>query len=304
VPQQGFHCIVDLEDVSFDACIECAATLGRCQLTASLLRGMAEQARTRNTEDEARASTARSREGAGRSRLLHLPMLGQEIGHHATAVLDEADTLDDLDHDPTEAPVPALSVTALTGCVRQAYLKSTEPFYQRPDQQYWAYRGTLGHLLAERGAGPDIVAERRFERELRLPSGRHVTITGRPDEIDPARGLLIDYKTTDRAPRQPSPLHIAQVNAYRWLVAPEYQIDRLGIVYLTMKGVQKAAAPIWPEGQIERLLQERAGALAEAYSGGAWPDLTEDRWMCNYCPVVAACERGPASQIPAHQAAS
>jgi hypothetical protein len=247
VPQQGFHCIVDFEDVSFEACIECAATRGRCQLTSSLVRGMAEQARARNADAAAPAASA----------------------------------------------IPALSVTALTGCIRQAYLKLTEPYYQRPDQQYWSYRGTLGHLLAERGAGPEVIAERRFERELLLPNGRLVTITGQPDEIDPARGLLIDYKTTDRAPRQPSPLHIAQLNVYRWLVAPHHLIDRLGIVYLTMKGVQKAAVPIWPDGQAERFLLERAGALAEAHAGGDWPAMTDDRWMCSYCPVATACERGP-----------
>jgi len=293
VPQQGFHCIVDLEDVSFESCVECAATKGRCQLTASLLRGMADQARARNAEDDGRASAARVRAETTGSTLVHLPMLGDDS-------LDDGEEL----VTPDSAPVPALSVTALTGCTRQAFLKATEPYYQRPDQQYWAYRGTLAHLLAERGAGPDIVAEQRFERELRLPSGRLVTITGRPDEIDPARGLLIDYKTTDRAPRQPSPLHIAQLNAYRWLVAPHHEIERLGIVYLTMKGVQKASAPVWPSGQVERLLTERAGALAQAYAGGDWPDLTEDRWMCNYCPVAAACERGPANHVPVHQAAS
>jgi CRISPR/Cas system-associated exonuclease Cas4 (RecB family) len=190
------------------------------------------------------------------------------------------------------ATTPTISVTDLTGCVRQAYLKATEPYYQRPDQQYWAYRGTLAHLLAEQGAGPGIVAERRFVRELELPNGTVVPISGQPDEIDPSRGLLIDYKTTDRAPRQPSPLHIAQLNAYRWLVSPEHEIERLGIVYLTMKGVTKASVPIWPEGQVERLLRERASALVEAYAGGEWPEMTEDRWMCGYCPVAAACERG------------
>jgi hypothetical protein len=279
MPQQGFHCIVDFEDVSFEACIDCASTRGRCQLTPSLLRGMADQAQARNADD-ARALAARVV-----GRLTPLPMLGDGA--------DEAGAASDVSSDPT--PIPSLSVTALTGCVRQAYLKTTEPYYQRPDQQYWAYRGSLGHLLVERGAGPATVAEHRFERELRLPSGLMVTLTGQPDEIDPARGLLIDYKTTDRAPRQPSPLHIAQLNAYRWLVAPSYQIDRLGIVYLTMKGVQKASVPIWPSGQIERFLHERAGALAEAYTDGTWPALTEDRWMCTYCPVVAACERGPAT---------
>jgi len=286
VPQQGFHCIVDLEDVSFEACIECAATLGRCQLTASLLRGMADQARARNAEDEIRLGGTR-----GNGRLLALPIVGgladdlADDAHAETTIPEELGT-------GVSAAIPALSVTALTGCVRQAFLKTTEPYHQRPDQQYWSYRGTLGHLLAERGAGPDTVAEQRFERELRLPSGRPGPITGRPDEIDPSRGLLIDYKTTDRAPKLPSPLHIAQLNVYRWLVAPEYQIERLGIVYLTMKGVRKASVPVWPEGQVERFLQERAGALADAYAGGDWPAMTEDRWMCGFCPVAAACERG------------
>ena len=259
MPQQGFHCIVDLEDVSFESCIECAATLGRCQLTASLLRGMASQARSRATSRVAL-------EGAEPA------LLQASAGALAT--------------------IPAISVTDLTGCVRQAYLKETEPYYQRPDQQYWAYRGTLAHLLAEQGAGPGIVAEHRFTRELQLPNGTVVPISGQPDEVDPRRGLLIDYKTTDRAPRQPSPLHIAQLNAYRWLVSPEYAIERLGIVYLTMKGVTKASVPIWPEGQVERFLRERASALVEAYAGGDWPAMTEDRWMCGFCPVAAACERG------------
>src|SRR5687767_15387851 len=231
---------------------------------------MADQARQRNVDDDARARAAR-----GDGTVLVLPMVGDLDNDLADNAGDEAGLLED----PAilePAAIPALSVTALTGCVRQAFLKTTEPYYQRPDQQYWSYRGTLGHLLTERGAGPDIVAERRFDRVLLLPSGRLVTITGKPDEIDPGRGLLIYYKTTDRAPRQLSPLHIAQLNVYRWLVAPDHQIDRLGIVYLTMKGVQKASVPIWPEGQAERFLRERAGALADAYAGGDWPALTEE----------------------------
>ena len=286
MPQQGFHCIVDLEDVSFESCVECAATRGRCQLTASLLRGMADQARQRNADDEIRFSASR-----GDGRLFALPI----VGGLADGPDDGADDGAAILEAPAPAGIPALSVTALTGCVRQVFLKTTEPYYQRPDQQYWSYRGTLGHLLAERGAGPGTVAEQRFERELLLPSGRRVTITGKPDEIDPSRRLLIDYKTTDRAPRLPSPLHIAQLNVYRWLVALAHPIERLGIVYLTMKGVQKASVPLWPDGQVERFLQERAGALADAYAGGDWPELTEDRWMCSFCPVTAACERGQVS---------
>ena len=240
MPQKGFHCIVDFVDVSYAACVECAATKGRCQFTASLLRGMAEQSEGRQPD----------------------------------------------------APGSA-SVTSLTGCARQTFLKETEEFYQRPDEQYWAYRGTIGHTMVERGAGEDVVAEQRFSRELRLPSGRALTITGRPDEIVPERKLLVEYKTTDRPPKTPSLQHIAQVNAYRWLVAPEHPIERLGIVYLTMRGVQKASVPIWPDEQVERFLGERAAGLVQAREAGEWPAMTEDTWMCNYCPVAKACRRGP-----------
>ncbi|MDP8921450.1 MAG: PD-(D/E)XK nuclease family protein [Chloroflexota bacterium] len=240
MPQQGFHCIVDFVDVPYEACIACAATNGRCQFTASLLRGMAEQAEGREPDEPGSAS-----------------------------------------------------VTSLTGCARQTFLKETEPFYQRPDEQYWAYRGTIGHTMVERGAGEDVIVERRFARELRLPSGRTLTITGRPDEVVPERKLLVEYKTTDRPPKAPSLQHIAQLNAYRWVVAPEHAIERLGIVYLTMRGVQKASVPIWPDEQVERFLGERAAGLAQARETGEWPAMTEDTWMCNYCPVARACRRGP-----------
>jgi CRISPR/Cas system-associated exonuclease Cas4 (RecB family) len=242
MPQRGFHCIVDFVDVPYQSCVDCAATEGRCQFTASLLRGMADQARQRDDS--------------------------------------------------------AISVTSLTGCVRQSYLKATGDYYQRPDYQYWAYRGTLGHTLAERGAGPETVSERRFERALALPSGKSLPIVGHPDEIVPGRSLLVDYKTTDRPPRTPSPQHVAQLNCYRWLVAPEYEIDRLGIVYLTMRGVRKVAVPVWPDGQAERFLVERAASLAYARETGQWPAMTEDTWMCAYCPVAEPCASGPTANVP------
>ena len=247
MPQRGFHCIVDFIDLPFEQCIGCAASQGRCQFTASLLRGMADQA------------TAR-------------------------------------DQDP-----PTISVTALTGCVRQAYLQATRDYYRRPDEQYWAYRGSLAHEMVAHGAGEEVISEQRFARDLPLPSGRALTITGQPDEIAPVRRLLLEYKTAERPPRSPSPQHIAQLNAYRWLIAPDYEIATLGIVYLTMRGVSKVGIPIWPDGQTERFLVERAAALADALDGGPWPALTVDTWMCRSCPVQQACARGPAdaSEEPA-----
>jgi CRISPR/Cas system-associated exonuclease Cas4 (RecB family) len=235
MPQQGFHCIVDFVDVPFEQCINCAATQGRCQFTASLLRGMADEAKRR-------------------------------------------------EHD-------RISVSTLTGCVRQSYLQATHGYYQRPDQQYWAYRGSIAHAMVERGAGDGTIAEQRFERELPLPSGRSVTISGQPDEIVPTRQLLVDYKTVERPPREPSVQHIAQLNCYRWLVAPEHDVNTLGIVYLSMRGVKKVGVPIWPDGQAERFLAERAASLVQARETGEWPDMTEDTWMCRFCPVAEPCGR-------------
>lgn len=237
MPQKGFHCIVDFVDLPFDRCIDCAATLGRCQFTASILRGMARR--------------AQEHEGGG------------------------------------------LSVTALVGCVRRSFLEQRCDYYQRPDHQYWTYRGLVGHVMMELGAGDGEVCERPFQRELSLPTGRTLTVYGQPDVVIPSRRLLLDYKTVDRAPRRPSELHIAQLNAYRWLVAPEYTVDRLGLVYLTMRDVKKVAVPVWPLEQTERYLATRAGLLAHALETDEWPPMTEDSWLCHHCPVASICARGP-----------
>ena len=95
-----------------------------------------------------------------------------------------------------------------------------------------------------------------------------------------------------RVPRTLSELHIAQLNVYRWLVTPQHEIERLGLVYLTMRETKKVAAPIWPDGQVERYLVERAGPLAEAFATGTWPGMTMDTWLCRYCPVAVTCEIG------------
>ncbi len=149
MPQQGFHCIVDWVDMPYQQCIDCAATRGRCQFTASLLRGMADQARER-------------RDGT-------------------------------------------LSVTALTGCTRQSYLQATHDYNRRP---------------APRGEPPGD----------RLP--------------DDARG-------------------------------------------------QKAPVPVWPDDQVERFLAKRAPGLADALATSVWPPMTEETWLCRYCPVAEVCESGP-----------
>ncbi len=75
--------------------------------------------------------------------------------------------------------------------------------------------------------------------------------------------------------------------------APHHELSRLGIVYLTMREVKKAEVPIWPDGQVERFLAERAPGLADALATGVWPPMTEETWLCRYCPVAEVCESGP-----------
>ncbi|MHB1005011.1 MAG: hypothetical protein ACYC3S_05135 [Chloroflexota bacterium] len=79
------------------------------------------------------------------------------------------------------------SVTMLTGCLRRSYYGLTDDYYWYPSKLWPAYRGTLGHLLMENGADPANVCEVRFARDF----GGHL-LTGKPDEYNPARKLVVD----------------------------------------------------------------------------------------------------------------
>ena len=95
------------------------------------------------------------------------------------------------------------SVTELLGCPRKKRLVQTHPWWEKPGNLYWAFRGNLMHAQAEQyaGANPYALAEARLFWYLRL-QGRTIGLSGAPDlvvyEPHQCGWKLVDYKTITR----------------------------------------------------------------------------------------------------------
>lgn len=196
-----------------------------------------------------------------------------------------------------------ISATGLVGCLRQTYLTLATDFYQHPIRLFPALRGQLFHALFERAAADGLVRERRFARRI-----DGILITGQPDEIDPARRLMVDYKTKPYLPPDVPAEYVAQLNVYRWIVADgfdlhtgepvSYAVDRLGIVFVTMRELTKRDVPVWSYEETAAWIRPRAAAIQRALDGGPWPErITPDptaRPLCyDWCPHFATCRERP-----------
>lgn len=194
-----------------------------------------------------------------------------------------------------------ISATSVNGCLRRAYLDATQPYHQQPIKLWPALRGTLFHALFERaGDGVDLIRERRICRDV-----AGITITGKPDEVAPGRGILVDYKTVKgEIPEKVPEAYEVQLNIYRWLLADgrdretdepvKIDIRVLGIIFVTMGTVAKRVVPVWSLDRVEDYLQPRAEALRLAFDADIWPDrIVPDptqRTLCrDWCPHYAAC---------------
>lgn len=94
------------------------------------------------------------------------------------------------------------TVTTLIGCIRKARLMRETPYWLKPAQSYWAYRGQLLHGVAAQYAAddPQAIAEQRFSMDVVAPNGESITISGQPDLVLLDQHLLLDYKTTKAVP--------------------------------------------------------------------------------------------------------
>lgn len=199
--------------------------------------------------------------------------------------------------------VAGISATGLTGCLRQTYLSIATDYYAHPIKLFPALRGQLFHALFERAPADGLVRERRFAREI-----DGVVITGQPDEIDPARGLMVDYKTRTAIPPGVPEHYVAQLNVYRWIVADGYDlatgepvrlpVEQLGIVFITMRELTKRPVPVWDLAETEAWVRPRARAIHEALEGGPWPAPVVpnpgERALCyDWCPHYQQCLRHP-----------
>lgn len=123
-----------------------------------------------------------------------------------------------------------ISTTTLTSkCLRSTVLQRQEPYTEDVDRMWAAFRGTMFHGQLEKHAHPECVEEARFFVELEGLG----TLSGSPDLVDPARGILYDYKFTKENPRfdRPWPDHVQQVQVNRWLVDHAHRVVWRGKEY-------------------------------------------------------------------------
>ena len=94
------------------------------------------------------------------------------------------------------------TVTTLIGCLRKARLMQSEPYWLKPSESYWAYRGQLMHGIAARYAeeADQVLAEQRLSVVSEALHGVSVEVSGQPDLVLLDQKHLIDYKTTKAVP--------------------------------------------------------------------------------------------------------
>ena len=95
-----------------------------------------------------------------------------------------------------------LTVTTLIGCLRKARLMRTEPYWLKPAESYWSYRGQLMHGVAAQYAdeADQIIAEQRLSIAIETLTGALVEVSGQPDLVLLDQKHLIDFKTTKSVP--------------------------------------------------------------------------------------------------------
>jgi CRISPR/Cas system-associated exonuclease Cas4 (RecB family) len=95
-----------------------------------------------------------------------------------------------------------LTVTTLIGCLRKARLMQSEPYWLKPSESYWAYRGALMHGIAARYAeeADQVLAEQRLSIVVETFNSTLVEVSGQPDLVLLDQRHLIDYKTTKTVP--------------------------------------------------------------------------------------------------------
>lgn len=182
-----------------------------------------------------------------------------------------------------------ISVSSLLNCLRKVVLQEKNDVYLDPTQLYYAFRGQLFHTVIAQAQSDGAVCEQRFER---IVAG--ISLSGHPDVIYPEQRKLVDYKSTKRIPKDSTPYanHGMQVNLYRYLVAPLYEVDDLEIVYFDMSNVKRLKVEVMDISSLMGWLVPRLKKLRDARNGGKLPDRANSSgvWQCDgYCPFTGYC---------------
>lgn len=219
---------------------------------------------------------------------------------------------------PGLGPALQVSATELSGCHRRTILEKTRKLAVDPETYLNMFVGTGVHEAMDKFAMAETaVVERRFGRVITV-DGQDVMVHGKPDYMDPATGLLVDYKTTGKpfdcdknsfCLDDIDPSHVAQLNVYAWIlddavdmttgekfrsevyVAKVYYIGKHGKRW----AVRAYNAPLWSDEVTERYISGGVTPLLDWYQSGRMPavlfnEKQERHWMCRSCQARSACD--------------
>lgn len=207
--------------------------------------------------------------------------------------------------DDTDEEHDLISASQIVGCLRQAWLKSTEDYFEKAGGRLAMLIGSLCHKRFSECAEPGSLTEVKLK--WTTPNG--IIVTGHCDVIT-SRGEIVDWKTARKVniANLPYGNHEAQLNVYRFLLAhnelePQMEAQGLIIYYIDLKGpderqghggVVRFSVDAWPDVRVEDYIITRASILQNAES--VLPPLADDRWTCTYCPaeVFRICKEAQA----------
>jgi len=201
------------------------------------------------------------------------------------------------------------SVTSLLYCLRKTKLEHDNDYYVKPQDAYYAMRGSLIHeLLSSHKPEEGEIIEQGFSREI---PGTGLILKGRIDRYKD--GVLEDYKTmADNGIHflkkgEHKEAYIWQTNIYKWLMESKCVVNKIRLIYLTMSNVvtsgenflvkntrtrefeeyQSSEIPIYTDEKIEAFLIPKARTLMRK---GLPPADPKNPWLCNFCSFKEMCQ--------------
>jgi len=209
------------------------------------------------------------------------------------------------------------SVTTLLGCSRRYYLQQRVEYYEHPDEAVARYVGDAVHAYTDALLKDEVgyVGETRIFCQVPDDEGHPFLLSGQADQ----RWFgtkVIDLKTTREIPAVPWSSHVAQVNAYAYMLGHgwdergqplRHQITDGQVIYLSpnQQKVKVVPVPIWDPDTVLALFRRQIAVHRLVEETGEYPPLLpamvtrsrDGRHMvkrdtrCGWCPVRFECDR-------------
>jgi len=208
---------------------------------------------------------------------------GEEPGALPVPVLEGIKKMLQDNEDTTDL----VRVTSVLGCPRKVFFEKTigPAEYVYPAKVYPMFRGTIAHSVMEAFPVKDSIDEKRFIKEY-----NGIKFTGKPDRILISEKKIQDYKTTVEIPAfgRAKKSHEEQLNFYRWLISDEHTIDKLEVIYISMKDAKSINVRVWEDYEIGAFLDKKVKLLKNVKNGIIEP--YKESPLCPYCDFRSECK--------------